>query len=172
MSRKTRNLIWSAPLVAIFAVVGVLAAFGVLGIGGVFANEATNQPMKLKVSPAAGSAGRTALVLTWDAPASGETPAGYRIDVSKDNKSFTSLAMTDATPRTYTDSGIPGSTDGTTRYYRVFATNQHGAGKVSTWEEGTTKKITTPLQVKPFDWTSSDPTKVVLNLDRARQRRG
>ena len=163
MSRKTRKLIWSAPLVAVFAVVGVLAAFGALGIGGVFANDAPNHPMNLKVSPADGSAGRTALVLTWDAPASGETPTGYRIDVSKDNKSYTSLAMTAANTRTYTHSGVPGSTSGTTRYYRVFATNQHGAGKVSTWEEGTTKKITTPGQVKPFDWTSSDPTKVVLN---------
>ena len=148
---------------AVFAIVGALAAFGALGIGGVFANEATNQPMNLKVSPAAGTAGRNALVLTWDAPASGETPTGYRVDVSKDNKSDTSLAMTAANTRTYTHSGVPGSTAGTTRYYRVFATNQHGAGKVSTWEAGTTKKITTPGQVKPFDWTSTDPTKVVLN---------
>ena len=68
MSRKTRRLIWSAPLVAVFAVVGALVAFGALGIGGVFANETTNQPMKLKVSPADGNAGRTALVLTWEAP--------------------------------------------------------------------------------------------------------
>ena len=163
MSRKTRKLIWSVPLVAVFAVVGALVAFGALGIGGVFANDATNQPMNLNVSPAAGSAGRTALVLTWDAPASGETPTGYRIDVSNNNKSFTFLATTNANARTYTHSGLTGSTTGTTRYYRVFATNQHGAGKVSTWEAGTTKKITTPGQVRPFDWTSTDPTKVVLN---------
>ena len=162
MSRKTRKLIWSAPLVAVFAIVGALAAFGALGIGGVFANEVTNQPMNLKVSPVDGSAGRTALVLTWDAPASGETPTGYRIDVSKDNKTYTFLAMTDASTRTYTHSGVPGSTSGTTRYYRVFATNQHGAGRVSTWEDGVTTKITTPGQVRPFDWSSTDPTKVVL----------
>ena len=162
MSRKTRKLIWSVPLVAVFAVVGALVAFGALGIGGVFANETTNQPMNLKVSPDAGSAGRTALVLTWDAPASGETPTGYRVDVSKDNKAYTFLAMTDANTRTYKHSGVPGSTDGTTRYYRVFATNQHGAGRVSTWEDGVTTKITTPGQVRPFDWSSTDPTKVVL----------
>ena len=162
MSRKTRKLIWSAPLVAVFAVVGVLAAFGALGIGGVFANEVTNHPMNLKVLPADGNAGRTALVLTWDAPANGETPTGYRVDVSKNNKTYTFLAMTDAGTRTYTHSGVPGSTAGTTRHYRVFALNQHGAGKVSTWEGGITKKITTPGQVKPFDWTSTDPTKVVL----------
>jgi hypothetical protein len=162
MSKKTRRLIWSVPLVAVFAVVGALAAFGALGIGGVFANEVTSQPMNLNVSPADGSAGRTALVLTWDAPASGETPTGYRVDVSKNNKTYTFLTTTDADTRTYTHSGVPGSTSGTTRHYRVFAMNQHGAGRVSTWEGGTTEKITTPDQVKPFDWTSTDPTKVVL----------
>ena len=163
MSRKTRRLIWSAPLVAVFAVVGALAAISALGIGGVFANEATNQPITLKVSPAAGNAGRTALVLTWDAPASGETPTGYRIDMSTNNRSYKFLDTTDANTLTYTHSGISGSTTGTSRFYRVFAMNQHGGGDVSTWEEGVTKKITTPGQVKPFDWTSSDPTKVVLN---------
>ena len=163
MSRKTRRLIWLAPLVAVFAVVGALAAFGALGIGGVFANDATNQPMKLKVSPADGNAGRTALVLTWEAPASGETPTGYRIDVSTNNRSYKFLGTTDANTLTYTHSGIPSSTIGTPRFYRVFATNQHGGGDVSTWEEGVTKKVTTPGQVKPFSWTSSDPTMVVLN---------
>ena len=117
----------------------------------------------MKVSPAADNAGRTALVLTWEAPASGETPTGYRIDVSKKNQSYEFLDTTDANTLTYTHSGIPGSTSGTSRFYRVFALNQHGGGDVSTWEKGVTKKITTPGQVKPFDWTSSDPTKVVLN---------
>ena len=42
MSRKTRKLIWSAPLVAVLAVVGALAAFGALGLGGVFADELHN----------------------------------------------------------------------------------------------------------------------------------
>ena len=162
MSRKTRKLIWSAPLVAIFAVVGVLIAFGALGLGGVFANELSNHPQNLKVKAADGSAGRTTLVLTWEAPASGAAETGYRIDVSTDNKRFTFLAETDTNTLTYTHSGIKGSPKGTTRYYRIFAMNSHGAGRVSTWEDGTTKKITTPEQVKPFDWASTDPTKVVL----------
>ena len=163
MSRKTRKLMWSVPLIAAVAVIGALAAFMTLGTGNLFASDFTSQPMNLKVSPADGSMGRTALVLTWDAPEGGETPTGYRIDVSNNNKSYKFLAMTDADTRTYTHSGLPGSTDGTTRFYRVFAMNEHGAGKVSTWEEGTTKKVTVPGQVKPFDWTSTDPTQIVLN---------
>ena len=34
MSRKTRKLIWSAPLVAVLAVVGALAMFAALSPGG------------------------------------------------------------------------------------------------------------------------------------------
>ena len=36
MSRKTRKLIWSAPLVAVLAVAGALAMFAALGPGSVF----------------------------------------------------------------------------------------------------------------------------------------
>ena len=36
MSRKTRKLIWSAPLVAVLAVAGVLAMFVALEPGSVF----------------------------------------------------------------------------------------------------------------------------------------
>ena len=40
MSRKTRKLIWSGPLVAVFAVVGALAIFAAVTPGGVFAHDA------------------------------------------------------------------------------------------------------------------------------------
>ena len=91
MSRKTRKLIWSVPLVAVFAVVGALAAFGALGLGGVFAPmSCDNSPQNLKVKAADGNAGRTNLVLTWEAP-----PAGSRyvpaIDVSETTRSSRSL---------------------------------------------------------------------------------
>ena len=162
MSRKTRKLIWSAPLVAVFAVVGALAIFAAMAPGSLFATELTDAPLKLVVKAADGNAGRTALVLTWDAPAAGETPTGYRIDVSKDNDKYTYLAMTDANTRTYTDSGIKGSTSGVEMFYRVFAMNSHGAGAVSTWESGTTKKITKPGKVIFPDPTSNDPTMINL----------
>ena len=44
MSRKTRKLMWSVPLVAAVAVVGALAAFGALGLGNVFAQRIARQP--------------------------------------------------------------------------------------------------------------------------------
>ena len=82
MSRKTRKFMWSVPLIAAVAVIGTLAAFGALGLGNVFANELPDNPQNLKVTAASGNTGRTTLVLTWQAPASG-APDMYRIDVSE-----------------------------------------------------------------------------------------
>ena len=95
---------WSVPLIAAVAVIGALAAFAVMAPGSLFATELTDAPLNLVVKAADGNAGRTALVLTWDAPAAGETPTGYRIDVSEDNNKYKYLAMTDANTRTYTHS--------------------------------------------------------------------
>ena len=47
MSRKTRKLIWSAPLVAVLAVAGVLALFVALEPGSVFANPLPAAPSEL-----------------------------------------------------------------------------------------------------------------------------
>ena len=77
MSRKTRKLMWSVPLIAAVAVIGALAAFAAMGLGGVFADELPDNPQKLKVTPASGNAGRTTLVLNWEASASGP-PDMYR----------------------------------------------------------------------------------------------
>ena len=44
MSRKTRKLIWSAPLIAALAVIGVLAAFVMLAPGGVLAHDVGQAP--------------------------------------------------------------------------------------------------------------------------------
>ena len=44
MSRKTRKLIWSAPLVAVFAIAGALALFMTLQPGGVLAQDAQLGP--------------------------------------------------------------------------------------------------------------------------------
>ena len=68
MSRKTRKLIWSAPLVAVLAVAGVLALFVALEPGSVFANPLPAAPTDLVVEPAMGDAGRTSLVLNWNPP--------------------------------------------------------------------------------------------------------
>ena len=169
MSRKTRKLIWSAPLVAVFAVVGALVAFGALGLGGVFADDLADAPMNLNVAAADGSAGRTTLVLTWEAPASG-APDMYRIDRSKDNNKWNYLTAVSGTTLTYTDDKVPGKFDtGTPRYYRVFAVGMrhgmdmdYGAGAVSTSESATTDPITVPEQVKPFDADGNGPEAIDL----------
>ena len=150
MSRKTRKLIWSVPLVAVFAVVRRAGCLHDRCVGPRRRVRRTNSPcdpQNLVVEPADGNAGRTTLVLTWDAPESGAAVRhGYRIDVSKDNKRFTFLCRDRcADTLTYTHSRISGSEPGTTQFYRVFAMNAPAsAGRVSTWEDGTTKKITTP----------------------------
>ena len=81
MSRKTRKLIWSAPLVAVFAVVGVLAAFG--GVGHrrrrTPMDYAAGSPLNVTVEPGAGEAKRTSLVIKWAAPTSGLRPAHHRL---------------------------------------------------------------------------------------------
>ena len=165
MSRKTRKLIWSVPLIAAVAVIGALAAFMTMSPGELFADELADAPQKLVVEPASGSAGRFALVLDWDAPASG-APDMYRVDVSSDNSKYKFQAYVLGTQTTYTHMNIRKPTadpDGVTRYYRVFAVDSvHGSGAVSTAESNTTKKLTVPGQTKPFSWSSSDPEMVNL----------
>ena len=169
MSRKTRKLIWSVPLVAVFAVVGALVAFGALGLGGVFADDLADAPMNLDVAAADGSAGRTTLVLTWEAPASG-APDMYRIDRSNDNDKWKYLTSVSGTTLTHTDATVGGVFDtGRTRYYRVLAVNMghgmdmdYGAGAVSTSESATTDPITVPHQVKPFDADGNGPETIDL----------
>ena len=90
MSRKTRKLIWSAPLV-VLAVAGALALFVALAPTGAQAQQVmvpgpvTNLDAEVK--------SRTSIELDWDAPSatSGGTPTGYRIDHSSDNREWTLL---------------------------------------------------------------------------------
>ena len=132
--------------------VGALAAFGVLGLGGVSANELPNSPQNLKVKAADVNSGRTNLVLTWEAPASG-APDMYRIDVSTDNLKYKFLTEVPDTTLTYSHVVRPRGkdrkgTDGWERFYRVYAKNSHGYGVVSSAESATTKDVLT-CRVKP-----------------------
>ena len=166
MSRKTRKLIWSAPLVAVFAVIGALAAIGALGIGGVSANELPNGPQNLKVTAASEDTGRTTLVLNWEAPASG-APDMYRIDVSTNNLKYKLLTEVPGTTNTYPHVVRPrgmdrDDPDGRLRYYRVYAKNSHGYGVVSSAESATTKDLDVPGEAEQVTGSSSDPE--VINL--------
>ena len=166
MSRKTRKLIWAAPLVAVFAVVGALAAIGALGLGGVFADELSDEPMNLEVTQAEGNEGRTTLVIDWDAPASG-APDMYRIDVSKDNDKFTFLKEVPGTETETTHVVRPRGKDragtaGWERFYRVYAKNSHGYGGVSTSESETTKALDVPGEVGSVRVAGKSPTEIEL----------
>ena len=140
MSRKTRKLIWSAPLVAVLAVAGALAMFVALTPNGAQADHVNipGAPTDLTVEPTSGKAGRTTLVLDWEAPSGSEPVSGYRIDYSDDNIAFMELVEnTDNTTTVYSDDDdlAPGDF----RVYRVFAVNSAGVGLVSNTASGVTK---------------------------------
>ncbi len=161
MSRKTRKLIWSAPLVAVFAVVGALAMFAAQGTGSVFANPLPAAPMNLEVEAAAGDAGRTTLVVTWDAA---DNAAGYRIDGSDNGFVWETLVAADAghTATTYMEDGL---TSEDTRWYRVFAVNSHGVGPVSSPNSGETDERVMPGPVRNFMATADGRNQLNLTWD-------
>ena len=130
MSRKTRKLIWSVPLVAVLAVAGVLAIFAALAPNGAQAQEVMVPGPVTDLDAEVQS--RSEIRLTWDAPSStrGGTPTGYRIDHSSDNREWTLLkGNTNSTATRY--SIVTGVKATTEKYYRVFAINQAGTGPVS-----------------------------------------
>ena len=148
MSRKTRKLIWSAPLVAVLAVAGALAIFMALAPNGVQADHVNipGAPTGLTVEPASGNAGRTTLVLDWEASSGSELVTGYRIDYSDDNVTFAELVVdTGNTGTSYSDSD--GLKPGGFRVYRVFALNSAGVGLVSNTASGVTKGAGEPDKV-------------------------
>ena len=116
MSRKTRKLIWSAPLVAVLAVAGALALFVALAPDPAEAHG----PPGAVTGVTATADGATKIKISWAAPASGTggDPTGYRIDVSDDALAWTSLvADTESTVTSYTHTGLKPET---TKFYRVF----------------------------------------------------
>ncbi|MCY3692256.1 MAG: fibronectin type III domain-containing protein [Chloroflexi bacterium] len=134
MSRKTRKLMWSVPIVAVLAIVGALAMFAALTPGSASADMLPDAPMNLKVTAAEGNAGRTTLVLNWDAAANA---TGYRIDKSQDGFMWETMMMdTGSTATTYMDTTLTASDS---RWYRVFARNSHGVSTGFDYARGGTK---------------------------------
>ena len=128
MSRKTRKLIWSAPLVAVLAVAGALALFVAL----VPDPAEGHGPPGPVTGISATASGYDTINLSWNKPDSGGDVAGYRIDYSADSYVWRALvADTGDTKTTYKDEGLKPNTE---RYYRVFAMNSAGSGPVSTDE--------------------------------------
>ena len=149
MSRKTRKLMWSVPLIAAVAVIGALVAFMTLTPGALFADGEIGQPGLM----APEAEGPRSIMLTWTAPA-GATPTGYRIDVSKDAHVWSELvANHSGTEYVHTLAESDVLTAGTqpvitARYYRVFALNSHGVGDESDIKRGDTKGVSAPDPVE------------------------
>ena len=161
MSRKTRKLIWSAPLVAVLAVAGALAMFVMLTPGGAQAHPAgPGIAAHLPPDPATGilvttlsaaDGGRTALRLSWNAPVGGDAAMTYRVDVSEDAQVWHNvtrdLSSADAEANcTASDTGnrnrcfTAGNPDrkgdgalmpDTEYHFRVFAINNFGTSGIS-----------------------------------------
>ena len=168
MSRKTTKLMWSVPLIAAVAVIGALALFMVLqpnqaAAQGADTDYQAGSPLNLTVEPGAGAVKRTSLVLTWEAPTAGsDLPiTSYRIDQSSNGQRWTHLTNVGANVLTHTHSGLK---PGTERYYRVFAMNRAGTGRVSEAISEVTEMISEPGQVGDLQLTSTSDT-VTLNWD-------
>ena len=162
MSRKTSKLIWSVPLVAVFAVIGALAIFAAQVPGLVSAHG-----MPGAVTGVTATAdGATKIKISWTAPASGSggDPSGYRIDVSDDTLVWTSLiADTESTVTSYTH---PGLKPETTKFYRVFALNSAGTGPSSIdplYDDATTGAPTAPSAVLSLRANAMGSSKITLS---------
>ena len=165
MSRKTRKLIWSAPLVAVLAVAGALAIFAALS-----PNEAEADHITLPGSPmnlTAEADGARAIKLDWDAPADngGSAIIGYRIDYMSITapKEWKQLVVDtgDAATEYTDDQNLKAET---TRFYRVFAINSLGTGKVSDVADAETDEVGTPSMVRNFrSPTVAGPTQLNLS---------
>ena len=176
MSRKTRKLIWSVPLIAAVAVIGALAAFVVLVPGGVLAHGpgpgiAAHLPPDPVTgigvtTPTVDDDGRTSLRVTWNAPAAdpaaGDAPTMYRVDMSSDARIWhnviggegTTDVLTESMAMSDCETGEAGNRcytvedldPGATYHFRVFAMNDFGTSPISIME---TIGTGTTLSVEP-----------------------
>ena len=159
MSRKTRKLIWSAPLVAVLAVAGALAMFVALQPNGAAAHDEgpgimAHQPpppvMGIDVIiPSIANGGRSSLQVSWNAPVTtgANTATMYRVDISTDTDVWMNVIGGEASSDTLTESmamsnctssdegnrcyTAPGLKADTLYHFRVFAMNDHGTSGIS-----------------------------------------
>ena len=139
MSRKTRKLMWSVPLIAAVAVIGALAAFMTLTPkeAAAQASDIPGMVQNLTVEAHEDGVPQTELLITWDPPAGSSRVTGYRIDISLDGDAWVSyITNRSSTSRriVYPNTQNPGIDTALkaneTRHFRVFALNREitGAG--------------------------------------------
>ena len=157
MSRKTRKLIWSAPLVAVLAVAGALAIFAAQMPGTALAHDLPGAVENLD-----GKAdGTMAVNLSWDPPSEGGVPTHYRIDRSDNGNRWMMHKTIEAMPSpSHKDSGLDANT---TYYYRVFGINSAGTGLVSRDILVQTKAVSAPGRVTGLAATANGQNKVDLS---------
>ena len=192
MSRKTRKLMWSVPLIAAVAVIGALAAYVMLAPGGALAHSGdsvstAHQPpgpvTRIDVTtPSIADGGRTMLRVSWNAPTGVDMPTMYRVDKSKDTDVWMNViggemsddmltdagAMADCTSddnrnRCYTATGLDSDT---LYHFRVFAMNEFGTSPISVDEtlgSGMTLRIDPPARVGSLDATDYYEDKIVVS---------
>ena len=119
----------------------------------------TAQPPGAPTGLTATASGQTQIDLSWNAPASngGAAITGYRIEVSTDRSSWSSLdANTGSTATRYSHTGL---TAGSARHYRVSAVNSAGTGPASNVATATTDTTAQApdLVVDPPTVTSNSP---------------
>ena len=163
MSRKTRKLIWSVPLVAVFAVAGALAMFMTLQ-----PNEAAAQQMEptlpgmvqdLTAAPHTDGTPQTELLVMWEEPTDGAPTTSYRIDISDDGDRWFSHV---------TDHGdgdlrlvYEGLKPTATKHFRVFALNEDLEAGPGTDTMGTTSASTNPMKPTSLTATQAGATTIV-----------
>ena len=191
MSRKTRKLIWSAPLVAVLAVAAALAIFAVQAPSNAAAQDDTAASITVP-GPSLGldveALSQYSIRLSWTVP-TGDAPTYYRIDQSSDKAVWKRLVervdVSEVEMRGTDADGNPrvghviekGITPETQRYYRVYAGNAAGDGPQS--NEPATVYINvgesfpaTPLGTFTLSGSSNSPTKVNLSWTSAPNPRG
>ena len=190
MSRKTRKLIWSAPLVTVLAVAGALAIFVMLvpdeaaaderaghgppaAVTGLDATTVADDPSTPDVD------GQTMVMLSWYVPSAAATGAAtsYRIDVSRDTRVWHALAASVSDTAADAECGSTAAANmrcyiddmlmpNTTYYYRVFAENAQGISGVSvdpTYDYDTTEPVINPS--KALSLTATTTLEEQINLD-------
>ena len=192
MSRKTRKLIWSAPLVAVLAVVGALAIFTAMAPNNAAAQDDTATSIMVP-GPSLGldveALSQYSIRLSWTVPITGDDPTYYRIDQSSNKAVWERLKervdVSDVEMRGIDSVGNPrvgyvideDIDPETQQYYRVYAGNAAGDGPQS--NEPATVYIdvgesypATALGTFTLSGSSNSPTKVNLSWTSAPNPRG
>ena len=143
MSRKTRNLIWSAPLVAAIAVIGALALFVVLAPNDASAqaDAAPGRPGTLTAVAFADGTPETEILLMWSAPTTGGSPTHYRIDQSTNGGNTWTALRSNVNDTRFLHTGLNA---GETYHYQVFAVSGNLVSPKSNSSTATTAPVVKP----------------------------